>query len=632
MPGFFAVICKFSLDTTCHNMVYCSYLNTKCGDLLMRLQITRSANAECFYVIRSVRKNGKNTNEVVEKLGNLNEVKLKAGGIDPYEWAKAYAERLTREEKEQTRTVRIPLNQAVRIPINEIQRFNGGYLFLQKICSDLKLKDICKAIERKHQFKYNLHSILSRLIYCRIIKPTSKLGTYEYSQHLLEPVSFDLHQIYRALSVIAEESDYIQEKLYQNSKSVVNRNTEILYYDCTNYFFEIEREEGLKQYGASKENRPLPIVEMGLFIDGNGIPLAFCIHEGSRNEQTTLKPLEEKILADFGLSRFIVCTDAGLSSANNKFFNSRMNRHFITATSVKKLPKDRRERLMDSSGWKLVGEDEKRMYNLDEIDADEKARAHYYNMTFYKEEWFIDTVEFFDDDLKKNVKRDLQQRLIITFSFKYKDYLEAIRDRRIERAKKLIEQGDKAVNRKGKNDVREYIREVSYTGSGEVAEKKAFGLDESAIAEAAGYDGFYAVYTDLDAKLYPVTRVNSLNHGRWEIEESFRIMKSEFCARPVYLKRDDRIKAHFMTCFIALLVLRILEHKIDHEFTYPDIIDCLSEMDFTKIKDTGYIPSYTRTNLTDKLHDTFGFRTDYEIITPEGMKKIFAKTKKASIL
>lgn len=595
----------------------------------MRLHITESTNAKCFYIIKSIRKDGKNTSQIVEKLGNLDQVRIKAGDQDPYEWAKAYADRLTREEKEQTRTVLIPLNQAVQIPKEEIQRYNGGYLFLQKIYNELKLREICKAIGRRRKYDFDLNAILSRLVYCRIVHPSSKLSTYEYSQHLLESPNFDLHQIYRALSVIAEESDYIQEKLYLNSKSVVDRNTDILYYDCTNYFFEIEQEEGLKQYGASKENRPLPIVEMGLLMDGNGIPLAFCIHEGNRNEQTTLKPLEERILEDFGLSKFIVCTDAGLSSTNNKFFNSRKNRDFITATSVKKLPKERRERLMQPTGWKVVGGDDKKTYDLAEIDADENAKVLYYDRTFYKEEWFIDEVEIYDEELQKTVKRNLSQRLILTFSFKYKAYLQAIRDRRIERAKKQIKQGDKAVNRRGRNDVRDYIQEVAYTETGEVAEHKSFALNEAAIAEAANYDGYYAVYTSLDTKKYPVTKVNDLNHGRWEIEECFRIMKSEFLARPVYLKREDRIKAHFLTCFIALLILRILEHKIAHEFTYPDIIECLSGMDFTKIKEAGYIPSYTRTDLTDKLHEVFGFRTDYEIMAPEAMKKIFSLTKKA---
>ena len=594
----------------------------------MRLHVTESANAKCFYIIKSVRINGKNTSQIVEKLGNLEQVQLKAGDKDPYEWAREYAAKLTREENEQTREVLIPLKQGVRISKDTLQRFNGGYLFLQKIYSELKIKDICKAIGRRRGYEYDLNSILSRLVYCRIINPLSKAATYEFSQKLLEPPNFDLHQIYRALDVIAEESDYIQERLYLNSRSVIERNTDVLYYDCTNYFFEIEQEKGCRKYGACKENRPLPIVEMGLLMDGNGIPLAFCIHDGNVNEQTTLKPLEEKILEDFDLSKFVICTDAGLSSGSNKFFNSRKERNFITATSVKKLPAERREGLLQPAGWKLVDAKDKKEYNLDEIDADESARTAFYDRIFYKEEWFIDSVDVYDDVLRKTVKRSLPQRLIITFSFKYKDYLKAIRDGRIERAKKLIAQGEKAVKRKGKNDVREYIQEVNFTEAGEVAENKAFSLDEDAILEASRYDGFYAVYTSLEAKKYPVSKINEINHGRWEIEECFRIMKSEFQARPVYLQKDNRIKAHFMTCFIALLILRILEYKLDYKYTYQELIDSLSEMDFVKIKDIGFIPAYTRTDITDSLHNEFAFRTDYEILSSGTMKKIISLTRK----
>lgn len=598
----------------------------------MRLQITRSANAECFFIVKSIRKNGRNTNQVVERLGNLAQVRERAGNQDPYEWAKEYAAQLTLEEQNQSRQVIHRFSQSELIPKDEELCFNGGYLFLQKIYSELKVKDICKAIGRRRDYEYDLNSILSRLVYCRIINPLSKAGTYEFSQKLLEAPKFDLHQIYRALDVIAEESDYIQERLYLNSKTVVERNTDVLYYDCTNYFFEIEQEKGSRKYGACKESRPLPIVEMGLLMDGNGIPLAFCIHDGNVNEQTTLKPLEEKILADFDLSKFVICTDAGLSSGNNKFFNSRKDRNFITATSVKKLPSERRERLLHPSGWKMVDAKDRKEYNLDEIDAEENTRTAFYDRTFYKEEWFIDSVDVYDDVLQKTVKRDLSQRLIITFSFKYKDYLKAIRDGRIERAKKLIAQGENAVKRKGKNDVREYIREVNFTEAGEVAENKAFSLNEDAILEASRYDGFYAVYTSLDAKKYPVSKINEINHGRWEIEECFRIMKSEFQARPVYLQKDSRIKAHFMTCFIALLILRILEDKLGYKYTYQEIIDCLSGMKFTKLKETGYIPSYKRTNLTDDIHDVFSFRTDYEILSPAYLKKIFALSKKPTIL
>lgn len=595
----------------------------------MRLQITKSANSENFYVIRSVRRDGKNTSEVVEKLGNVEEVRKKAGEQDPYEWAKEYTEKLTMLEKENTTPVLISLLPSKRIEKDNVQKFNGGYLFLQKIYSELKIKDICKAIGRRRNYEYNLNNILSRLVYCRIINPLSKIATFEYSQKLLEPPKFELHQVYRALDVIAEESEYIQEKLYLNSKKIIERNTDVLYYDCTNYFFEIEQEKGIRKYGACKENRPLPIVEMGLMMDGNGIPIAFCIHDGNTNEQTTLKPLEERILKDFDLSKFIVCTDAGLSFGNNKFFNSRKERNFITTTSVKKIPIEQRKHLLNSFGWKLVGQKNEVKYDLDEIEANEKTRLDFYDKTFYKEEWFIDRVDVYDHVLKKTVKRDLSQRLIITFSFKYRDYLRTIRDKRIDRAKKLIDQGDIAIKRKSKNDVRQFIQELSYTDSGEIADRRAYSLNEDFISNLSQYDGFYAVYTSLDSKKYPVSKINQINHGRWEIEECFRIMNSEFQSRPVYLQKDIRIKAHFMICFISLLILRILENKLDHKFTYTQIIDCLSDMDFTKLKNSGYIPSYTRTDLTDSIHSTFGFRTDFEFISDSLMKNIFSLSKKS---
>ena len=529
----------------------------------MRLQVTKSANAECFYIVKSIRKNGRNTNQVVEKLGNLEEVKAKAGDMDPYEWGKQYAEKLTNEELQESRNVLVPFSQSSLILKGEQQRFNGGYLFLQKIYSELKLKDVCKAIKRRRNYDFDLNSILSRLIYCRVIQPQSKLGTYEYSQHLLEAPEFELHQIYRALDVLADECDYIQERLYLNSKDVIQRNTDVLYYDCTNYFFEIEQEKGSRAYGASKENRPLPIVEMGLIMDGNGIPLSFCIHDGNTNEQTTLKPLEERIISDFKLSNFIICTDAGLSSANNKFFNSRHHRDFITATSLKTMSEERSSKFLRSAGWKMVGDNKPAEYDIGSIDANEELRSKYYDRTFYKEEWFIDTVEIFDEELNKKVKRDLSQRLIVTFSFKYKDYLRVVRNRRIERANKLISQGKKAVNRRGKNDVREFISEVNYTDEGVVAENTTYAINDEAVKNSEKFDGFYAVYTSLDAKKYPVSKINEINHGRWEIEESFRIMKSEFQARPVFLQKDNRIKAHFLTCYIALLIFRILENRLN---------------------------------------------------------------------
>ena len=307
----------------------------------MRLKVSKSKNAASLYVIKSVynSKTQSNSSKIVEKLGTEAELRKKLDGKDPYEWAKEYIEELNKKEKEQTRDVIVKYSQSKRIEKGMQRSFNGGYLFLQQLYHQLGLHKICNVISDKYKFTYNLDSILSRLIYGRILFPSSKLNTLQESKSLLEQPDFELQHVYRALEVIAKETDFIQSELYENSLSVSKRNDRVLYYDCTNYFFEIEQEDGLKQYGFGKDHKPNPIVGMGLFMDGDGIPLAFSIHSGNTNEQTTLKPLEGKILKDFELSKFIVCTDAGLSSTENRIFNDKNERAFITTQSVKKLKK-----------------------------------------------------------------------------------------------------------------------------------------------------------------------------------------------------------------------------------------------------------------------------------------------------
>jgi len=305
----------------------------------MRLSISKSKNAVSLYVIKSTYENKKNTSKVVEKLGTYDSLKEKLNGEDPIEWAKKYVEELNKKEKENKREILVKYSPDKFINKDEQRFFNGGYLFLQSIYYELGLHKICMEISKKYKFNFDLNSVFSRLIYSRIIYPASKLATFELSKRFMEQPNFEIQHIYRSLDFLAKESDFIQASLYNNSLKISKRNTGILYYDCTNFFFEIEQAdfEGLRQYGVSKEHRPTPIVQMGLFMDGDGIPLAFNINKGNTNEQVTLKPLEEKILADFGLSKFVVCTDAGLASNNNRIFNTQGERAFITTQSIKKL-------------------------------------------------------------------------------------------------------------------------------------------------------------------------------------------------------------------------------------------------------------------------------------------------------
>ncbi len=575
----------------------------------MRLKISRSKNSASFYVTKTVYVNKKEKTVTVERLGTEASLREKLGDQDPYEWAKAYVDELNRKEKEESRTVVIEKSQSILIPKNEQHAFNGGYLFLQKLYHQLKLNEICGDISSRHKFSFNLDAILSRLIYGRILFPSSKQNTFQLSANLLEKPDFELHQVYRALEVVAQETDTIQSQLYKNSLAISKRNDKILYYDCTNYFFEIEQEDGLRQYGPSKEHRPNPIVEMGLFMDGDGIPLAFSIHSGNTSEQQTLKPLEKKILKDFSLSKFVVCTDAGLSSADNRKFNNIGQRAFITTQSLKKLKKHLKEWALKPDGWFLSSSSDP--FNLDQIEASADLTNTYRNATFFKERW---------------IKEDgLEQRLIVTYSIKYKEYQRHIRSRQIERAAKLLDSNPSSLKKNRQNDYKRFIAKTPVTADGEIAEHEAYSLDQEIIAKEKTYDGFYAVCTNLEDD---ATAIAKINHNRWEIEECFRLLKTDFKARPVYLSRDDRIKAHFTTCFLSLTLFRYLEKQLNNTFTSTEIIEQLRSMNFYSIPGEGYIPTYTRTDLTDALHDAFGFRTDYQIVGLKQMKKIFKDTKK----
>ena len=580
----------------------------------MRLLVSKSKNAASLYVQKSFRENGISRTKIVEKLGTENELREKLNGRDPYEWANEYISELNRQEKEQVQDILVKYSPIKTIEKNEARSFNGGYLFLQKIYHELELNKICKEISKKYKFEFDLDSILSRLVYGRLIFPASKLSTNELSKKFIEAPNFELHHIYRALEIIAKEMDFIQSELYKNSLAVSKRNTGVLFYDCTNYFFEIEQAEGLKQYGYSKEHKPNPLVQMGLFMDGDGIPLAFNINAGNTNEQKTLKPLEKKIISDFKLSKFVVCTDAGLSSLENRKFNDIAGRAFITTQSVKKLKSHLKEWALSDTGWKLSGSPN--TYDITKLDDPKFLdkftgdASEVKEKTFYKERWI-------NED-------GFEQRLIVTYSIKYREYQRKIRRKQVERAVKLIDTNPQKLSKAHQNDCKRFIAKTSYTEDGEVAEKTSFSIDTSIIANEEMFDGFYGVCTNLEAEPAAIVKIN---HRRWEIEECFKIMKSEFEARPVYLSRDDRITAHFMTCFLTLILYRFVERKLGSKFSCYEIIDGLRDMNFLKVIGDGYIPAYTRTDFTDALHEAFGFRTDYEIVTNKQMKNIFKITR-----
>ncbi|GAA0808512.1 hypothetical protein GCM10008910_50520 [Faecalicatena orotica] len=574
----------------------------------MRVTTSKSKNSESFYITKSyTNAQGKSTSKTIRKLGTLAELSKRLGtdrdGVMAWAEEEARLETLKYKSEMEDAVVMIPFHSNKLMDCNRKKFFAGGYLFLQSVYYGLKMDSICTKIRSRYKFEYDLNAILSDLIYTRVLEPSSKSASFTAAKQFLEAPAYQLHDIYRALSVLAKELDFIQAEVYKNSFFLGRRNDKILYYDCTNYYFEMEQEDGCKKYGKSKEHRPNPIIQMGLFTDGDGLPLAFSLFPGNQNEQKSLKPLETKILQQFGCEKFIYCSDAGLASEDNRAFNHLGQRAFIVTQSIKKLPAEDHEWALNRNGFKRLADDS--TADITQLTDEDKQGI------FYKDEPYT--------------TKKVHQRLIITYSPKYAAYQKAVRGEQVARAEKMVSSGSLKRQRKNPNDPARFVNKVSVTKAGEKADIHYY-LDLDRIAEEEKYDGLYAVCTDLLDD--DVADILNVSEGRWQIEDCFRTMKTEFEARPVYLSREDRIKAHFLTCFLALLHFRLLKRSLKSPCTTEQLLQILKSMNFADIEEQGFMPLYERQTITDELHEACGFRTDYQFLTKRKMKEIQKKSKR----
>lgn len=574
--------------------------------LPLRVITSKSKNAESFYISKGyINDKGVSTSVIVRKLGTLKDLLPEHGPTrdDVMAWAKEEArlETLKYKQEQENKLVQIAFHADRQLDYDKQTFFRGGYLFPQFIYYQLQLNKVCRKLKAKYNFKFDINAILSDLVYARILEPASKRASYKTASKFLEKPSYELHDVYRALDVLGSECDFIQSEVYKNSHFLGNRNDKILYYDCSNYYFEMEQEDGNKKYGKSKEHRPNPIIQMGLFMDGDGIPLAFSLFPGNSNEQTSLKPLEQKVLSQFGCQKFIYCSDAGLGSEDIRAYNHMGERAFIVTQSIKKLKKEEKEWALNPQGFRRVSDNTP--IDITKLPEDDKG-------LYYKDEPYT--------------TKKLHQRLIITYSPKYALYQRTIREKQVERAQKMLDSGNTKKNRKNPNDPARFIGTVAATKDGEAANIYRY-LDENKIYEESRYDGLYAVCTDLlDDEAADILKVSE---GRWQIEECFRIMKTDFSARPIYLQDENRIKAHFLICFLALTIYRCLEKKLDYKYTCENLLNTLKAINFAEIQEQGFVPLYKRESITDALHDACGFRTDYQFITKSKMKTIEKKSK-----
>lgn len=594
---------------------------------MARIKISKSKNSKSYSLIEDYYRNGKKTSKVVHYIGNYTKVSKLASleNISIDTWLNNYKDKYNKEHGayiEEKNEVIIKKYSNRLIPKNIILKFNVGYLFLKDIYYSLKIDKIIKKISNKYKFEFDLNDVLSNLVFSRIIYPSSKLKTYELSQKFLETPKHNLENIYRGLTYLNKDLDFIQQEIYKNSKAVINRDTRIIYFDCTNYYFDIDEETDFQKYGNSKDHKPNPLVGMGLFMDGNTLPIAMNMFPGNESETKQLIPLQEKMINNFDLAnkKTIICTDAAMCTDEIKQFNIKDGRAFVITQSIKKLKQVYKEEVFKDDNWRIIG-DEKNIYKLSTILNDEKSCKEHYETIFYK--------------ILQTETAHVVQDLIVTFQIKYRDYLRNVRNGQIERAKKKIsttESGEKIKLSVNPNDYRRLIKEeVSISENSLNEDKKketysySYSINQEVVSEEEKYDGYYGVTTNLNGDIQEILNIVK---NRWEIEESFRILKTDFDSGTIHLSREDRIKAHFLTCFISLLLCRILENKLNFKYTNIQIIEKLREMEVFEEKGTGYSPAYIRDDLTDDLHEVFAFRTDFEIISYEDFKKIFDKVKK----
>ena len=574
----------------------------------MNLHIVPSGKDDAIlYYAVSIRKGKKTTSKNVRRIGRLSE--LKKEYTDPIAHFRAEAKRLTDEGRSES-SFEIPAN--LMLDPMKRRRVMLGYIFPQSVYYSLGLDMVMRGIRNESKATYDFNRIMRDLIIGRVLSPLSKSSTYEKAFSFPEPPDYDLQHVYRSLSLMAKSFDLIEEKAFKGMKKYADVDTSVTYYDCTNFYFEVEEEDGFRTYGKSKENRPNPIVQMGLFLDRNGLPISMCINPGRTNEQKTMIPLEKMMTERFGIEKFVVCADCGLSGKRNLRFNSTENHGFVVTKSLKKVSEDVRARLMGDGGWKRFGDASGRMYSLKEIREDANLR----DVIFYHDERFAMGSDGFEE------------RIVTTYCGRLREYQRSVRERQLQRAMELVRQGKirKGVNQ---NDVRRFIVVDSVTENGEVAEKKVFSIDRERFEEESEYDGFYAVTTDLDDDPGEIIRIN---RGRWEIEESFRIMKSDFDGRPVFVSREDRIRAHFLTCYLAFMIFRIIEQKLnkgDVRYTDPEILRTLR--DYEAIDAESFYVGAMEGKAVRALESTFGLVGSMTAFSKAQFRRLVARSKKEKI-
>ena len=613
----------------------------------MKLYYDKRLKDPTYYIQQGFRNGKKTTTKNVKRLGKHSELLLITD--DPLEYAKNEVKKMNEEYRSGRSEFIVTMDFNERIPSSDSPCSNStslniGYLYLKDIYAKLNLSDFFKSVSSDRKITYDCNKICQFLTYARILDPASKYGTYDKLDTYYEKPQVEYQHMIRFLDILDRNSDQYLKHLFDNSENIVKRDTSVMYYDCTNYFFETEKPDeeivdevtgeiilGLRQFGISKENKTSPIVEMGLIMDSRGIPISMCIHPGNTNEQLTAVPLEKEVIKMTGNKKFIYCADAGLGSYNIRKFNDMGGRAYIVTQSVKKLGQEIKDIVFNDSNYRLLSNDDaitlKEMRTFNKKDANNLSLYNDFAYKVIPANTAMDT-GLYEEKVYKNgrtkkvkAKGTLHQYIIVTFSRKMMEYQRTIRERQLERAKKLLRLKDPEKIKKGPNDIRRFLKNTS-------SDTANYVLDMDKIHEEEKYDGFYAVATNLDDSAKDILAVAQ---NRYKIEDCFRIMKTNFDARPVFLRKPERIRAHFLICYTALLIYRLMECKLDDNLTHvttSNLIKTLRNMNVVNMDDMYYKSIYSGSQALDALERCFELQLNRKYYRPSDLNKIVKKFSK----
>lgn len=613
----------------------------------MKLYYDKRPKDPTYYIQQGFRNGKKTTTKNIKRLGKHSELLLITD--NPLEYAKNEVKKMNEEYRSGRSEFIVTMDFNERIPSTDSPCSNStslniGYLYLKDIYAKLNLSDFFKSVSSDRKITYDCNKICQFLTYARILDPASKYGTYDKLDTYYEKPQVEYQHMIRFLDILDRNSDQYLKHLFDNSENIVKRDTSVMYYDCTNYFFETEKPDeeivdevtgeiilGLRQFGISKENKTSPIVEMGLIMDSRGIPISMCIHPGNTNEQLTAVPLEKEVIKMTGNKKFIYCADAGLGSYNIRKFNDMGGRAYIVTQSVKKLGQEIKDIVFNDSNYRLLSNDDaitlKEMRTFNKKDANNLSLYNDFAYKVIPANTAMDT-GLYEEKVYKNgrtkkvkAKGTLHQYIIVTFSRKMMEYQRTIRERQLERAKKLLRLKDPEKIKKGPNDIRRFLKNTS-------SDTANYVLDMDKIHEEEKYDGFYAVATNLDDSAKDILAVAQ---NRYKIEDCFRIMKTNFDARPVFLRKPERIRAHFLICYTALLIYRLMECKLDDNLTHvttSNLIKTLRNMNVVNMDDMYYKSIYSGSQALDALERCFELQLNRKYYRPSDLNKIVKKYSK----